>query len=105
MARRAPELRATCFHPGVVRTGFGRSGFGATRIATTLTGPFLRSPARGARSLVWLALAGEAAGLSGVYVEDERVAEPSAQAQDDVLAAGLWEACAALAGIVGTGGG
>ena len=44
LARRAPELRATCFHPGVVRTGFGKNENGIARVVTTLSGPFLRSP-------------------------------------------------------------
>ena len=40
LARRAPELHATCFHPGVVRTGFGKNdGSAATRLGTTLTRP------------------------------------------------------------------
>jgi len=99
LARRAPELHATCFHPGVVRTGFGKNDGGIWRVLTTLGGPFFRSPERGARSLVWLALSDEAADLTGVYVEDEKVAEPSAQAQDDALAAGLWERSAELAGL------
>src|SRR4051794_23014103 len=89
LARRAPELRATCFHPGVVRTGFGKNDGGIWKVLTTLGAPFFRSPERGARSLVWLALSDQAADLTGVYVEDEKVAEPSAQARDDALAAGL----------------
>ena len=99
LARRAPELHATCFHPGVVRTGFGKNDNGMTRIVTTLTGPFLRSPAHGARSLVWLAISPAAADLAGVYVQDEKVVEPSLQAQDDTLAEGLWERSAELAGV------
>ena len=99
LARRAPELHATCFHPGVVRTGFGKNDGGIWKVLTTLGGPFFRSPERGARSLVWLALSDEAAELTGVYVEDERLAEPSAQAQDDALAAGLWERSAELVGV------
>jgi NAD(P)-dependent dehydrogenase (short-subunit alcohol dehydrogenase family) len=101
LALRAPELRATCFHPGVVRTGFGRneSGIGIGKVGVTLAAPFLRSPERGARSLVWLAVSEQAAGLTGVYVEDERVVEPSAQAHDEALARGLWERSAALAGL------
>jgi NAD(P)-dependent dehydrogenase (short-subunit alcohol dehydrogenase family) len=99
LARRAPELHATCFHPGVVRTGFGKNDGGIWKVLTTLGGPFFRSPERGARSLVWLALSDEAAELTGVYVEDERLAEPSAQARDDALAAGLWERSAELVGV------
>ncbi len=78
LARRAPELHANCFHPGVVRTGFGKNENGIWKVLTTLTGPFLRSPERGARSLVWLALSDDAAGLTGEYVVDEKVAPPSA---------------------------
>ena len=62
-------------------------------------GPFFRSPERGARSLLWLSLSDEAAGLTGEYVQDEQVSSPSAQAQDDTLAEGLWERSAELAGL------
>src|SRR3954449_2405430 len=99
LARRAPELHATCFHPGVVRTGFGKNDGGIWKVLTTVAGPFFRSPERGARSLVWLALSDEASGLDGVYVEDEKVARPSARAQDDDLARRLWDRSAELAGL------
>ncbi len=99
LARRAPELRANCFHPGVVRTGFGKNERGIWKLLTTLGGPFFRSPERGARSLVWLALSEQAAGLTGEYVQDEKVIAPSAQARDETLAQGLWERSAELAGL------
>jgi NAD(P)-dependent dehydrogenase (short-subunit alcohol dehydrogenase family) len=99
LARRAPELHANCFHPGVVRTGFGKNENGIWKVLTTLGGPFFRSPERGARSLVWLALSDQAAELTGEYVEDEKVTTPSAQAQDDALARGLWERSAELVGL------
>jgi len=99
LARRAPELHANCFHPGVVRTGFGKNENGIWKALTTIGGPFFRSPARGARSLVWLASSDEASALSGDYVQDERVLAPSAQAQDATLAVGLWERSAELLGL------
>jgi len=99
LAKRAPELHANCFHPGVVRTGFGKNENGLLRVLTTIGGPFLRSPQRGARSLVWLALSPEAAALDGAYVYDEKVAQPDAQAQDETLAEGLWERSAQLVGL------
>jgi NAD(P)-dependent dehydrogenase (short-subunit alcohol dehydrogenase family) len=99
LARRAPELHANCFHPGVVRTGFGKNENGIWKLLTTVAGPFFRTPARGARSLVWLALADQAGGLDGEYVQDEKVARPSAQARDPDLARELWERSAALAGL------
>src|SRR5271163_3376782 len=99
LAKRAPQLHANCFHPGVVRTGFGKNENGLLRALTTIGGPFLRSPRRGARSLVWLALSPEAATLNGAYVYDEKVAQPDAQAQDETLAEGLWERSAQLVGL------
>jgi NAD(P)-dependent dehydrogenase (short-subunit alcohol dehydrogenase family) len=99
LARRAPQLHANCFHPGVVRTGFGKNERGIWKALTMLGGPVFRSPERGARSLVWLALSDDAAALTGEYVQDERVLAPSAQAQDETLAQGLWERSAELTGL------
>src|SRR5437763_7227710 len=91
LAKREPELHANCFHPGVVRTGFGKNENGIWKLLTTLGGPFFRSPERGARSLVWLATSEEGGRLTGEYVEDEKVAQSSADARDPALAPGLGE--------------
>jgi NAD(P)-dependent dehydrogenase (short-subunit alcohol dehydrogenase family) len=99
LARRAPELHANCFHPGVVRTGFGKNENGIWKVLTTLGAPFFRSPQRGARSLIWLALSEQAASLNGEYVQDEQARAPSAQAQDAALAEALWERSAELVGL------
>jgi NAD(P)-dependent dehydrogenase (short-subunit alcohol dehydrogenase family) len=105
LARRAPELRANCFHPGVVRTGFAKNENGIWKVVATLGAPFLRSPERGARSLVWLALSDDASALSGEYIEDEEVVVPSAEAQDAGLARSLWERSAELVGLPAGAGG
>jgi NAD(P)-dependent dehydrogenase (short-subunit alcohol dehydrogenase family) len=98
LAKRAAGdgITATCFHPGVVRTGFGKNDGLLYRAALTVAGPFLRSPDKGARSLVWLALDPAAAQLTGVYVVDQKVREPTAAGRDDALAEGLWERSATL---------
>jgi NAD(P)-dependent dehydrogenase (short-subunit alcohol dehydrogenase family) len=96
LARRAPELNANCFHPGVVRTGFAKNEPGIWKVIATLGAPFLRSPERGAHSLVWLAPSDDAAPLTGNYIEDEQVVAPSDHAQDDNLARSLWEQSAQL---------
>jgi NAD(P)-dependent dehydrogenase (short-subunit alcohol dehydrogenase family) len=96
LARRAPELHANCFHPGVVRTGFAKNENGIWKVVATLGTPFFRSPERGARSLVWLALSDDAAALTGKYIEDEKVVAPSDQAQDNNLAQILWKRSAQL---------
>jgi NAD(P)-dependent dehydrogenase (short-subunit alcohol dehydrogenase family) len=91
LQRRNPAIAANCFHPGVIRTGFGKNDGMLVRISLTLAGPFLRSPESGASSLVWLALDPAAGELRGQYVERQRPVQPSAQAQDDRLAGDLWE--------------
>jgi retinol dehydrogenase-12 len=99
LAKRAPELHANCFHPGVVRTGFGKNENGIWKVLTTIGGPFFRSPQRGARSLLWLSLSEQAVALTGEYLEDEKVVAPSAQAQDETFAEGLWERSTQLVGL------
>jgi NAD(P)-dependent dehydrogenase (short-subunit alcohol dehydrogenase family) len=93
-------VTANCFHPGVVRTGFGKNDNPLLRLGISIAGLFFRSPERGARSLVWLALDPAAAELNGAYVIDEKVAQPSAQAQDDALARALWGASERLVGLM-----
>jgi hypothetical protein len=68
-------------------------------VLTTIAGPFMRSPERGARSLVWLALSEDGGALRGEYAEDEQVATPSSDARDDSLARELWERSAQLVGL------
>ncbi|MBV8940502.1 MAG: SDR family NAD(P)-dependent oxidoreductase [Solirubrobacterales bacterium] len=99
LARRAPELHANCFHPGVVRTGFGKNDNGIWKVLTTIGSPMMRSSKRGARSLVWLALSDEAGQLDGEYIEDEKVVSPSRRARDGDLARGLWNRSAELVGL------
>jgi NAD(P)-dependent dehydrogenase (short-subunit alcohol dehydrogenase family) len=99
LQRRNPGIAANCFHPGVIRTGFGKNDGTVARISLTLAAPFLRSAASGARSLVWLTLDPGAGELRGQYVEKEKVVQPSAQAQDDRLAAELWERSEELTGL------
>ena len=89
----------TAFTPASYGRASARTKTGSGGCSRRSAGPFLRSPERGARSLVWLALSQEAAPLDGEYVQDEKVLAPSAQAQDDVLAAGLWERSAQLVGM------
>jgi NAD(P)-dependent dehydrogenase (short-subunit alcohol dehydrogenase family) len=99
LARRAPQLHANCFHPGVVRSGFGKNDNGIWKVLTTIGAPFFRSPDRGARSLTWLATSEEGGRLTGEYIVDEQVKQPSGAARDPVLAEGLWERSAQLVGL------
>jgi NAD(P)-dependent dehydrogenase (short-subunit alcohol dehydrogenase family) len=83
-------VTATCFHPGVVASGFNRNNGPLMRAAMTLVGSFARSPAKGAETLVWLVDSPEVAGESGGYFVDQRRAVPSRAAQDVAAARRLW---------------
>jgi retinol dehydrogenase-12 len=101
LARRARVrgVIATCFHPGAVGSEFGQDERGLLDVAMRLVKPFLRTPARGADTGIWLATSPEAAALSGQYVVDRRVQTPRGQGTDDALAGALWEASARLVGL------
>ncbi len=88
LQRRNPAIVANCFHPGVTRTGFAKRG-ALARISHPRR-PFLRSPERGASSLVWLAL--DPPGASFAASTSRSSGRCSrAPGADDRLAAELWE--------------
>jgi NAD(P)-dependent dehydrogenase (short-subunit alcohol dehydrogenase family) len=89
LQRRHPELTANCFHPGVIRTGFGKNDGTLSRVTMAIAGPFFGSPQSGAKPLVHLAL--DPIDHKGQYFDKLKPAWPSAQAQDDALAQALWE--------------
>jgi NAD(P)-dependent dehydrogenase (short-subunit alcohol dehydrogenase family) len=87
-ARRWPDIQSTSFHPGVVRTRFGSESPIMAYFYRYM--PFLRTPARGARTLAWLATTQDAV-VNGGYYQDERLRRPASRANDPQLAARLWE--------------
>jgi NAD(P)-dependent dehydrogenase (short-subunit alcohol dehydrogenase family) len=102
LARRwAPEVSATCFDPGAVATGFGRSAGGLTGLvfASPLVAA-MRTPAQGADTLVWLATAQDGWRNGQLHANRSRTpALPSAR--DPVRARELWELSARLVGLPG----
>ncbi len=93
LARRVADrgIDSNALHPGVVRTGFGRNnGTGLLNSAMAALAPLLISPARGARTSVYLASSPEVEGRTGGYYAKRRPAIPSAAARDDDAAARLW---------------
>ena len=92
--RRFRGVRAVSFHPGVVATGFGREGAGATRFfyESTVGKLFMISPEKGADSLVWLATAEpERDWIPGAFYVKRKRASTSPQGADAALARELWD--------------
>jgi NAD(P)-dependent dehydrogenase (short-subunit alcohol dehydrogenase family) len=84
------DVTATCFHPGLVATGFNRNNGALMRFGMTVVKPFSRNPERGADTLVWLLDSPDVEDLSGLYFVDRKVAVPSTAAQDTATARRLW---------------
>lgn len=93
LARRL-EGRATtvnCLHPGAVATSLGTQNEGLlARWVPRLIRPFFRSPARGARTSVFLCTDASVADVSGEYFVDCKIATPKPWARDDAAAERLW---------------
>lgn len=87
-ARRWPDILAVSFHPGEVRTRFGRGTLAAPYFRFN---PFLRSAAKGADTLVWLASAPRTHLESGGYYHDRTLRTVSGPTADHDLARTLWE--------------
>jgi NAD(P)-dependent dehydrogenase (short-subunit alcohol dehydrogenase family) len=99
-------VTATCLHPGVVRSGFGRSGPVLIRLWFKLAGVFLLSPEQGADTAIWLASSADVEGHSGGYYEKRRLIQPSRAARNPETASRLWRVSQDLTGLqAGSSGG
>ena len=92
-------VTANCAHPGVVRTRFGREARLPMRAAVTLARPFMLSPGRGARTIVYLATSPQVAGATGGYYVKSQRREPSPSARDAAAARRLWQLSEELTGL------
>jgi NAD(P)-dependent dehydrogenase (short-subunit alcohol dehydrogenase family) len=97
LARRHPPstLTANAMHPGVVGTALLFGGFAPLRLLK----PFMRTPAQGAATTVYLASDPAVEGVTGEYFKDERPARSSAASQDPGAARRLWEISERMTGL------
>lgn len=96
-SRRWPDVVSVAFHPGVVRTRFGRD----KRLYSIFYrfAPGLRTPEQGARTLVELATVDRDALVPGAYYVDGRPRRAAPRATDPDLAARLWTVSARAVGL------
>ena len=92
-------VTASCAHPGVVRTGFGRESRPLLKLGITIARPFMLSPERGADTIVYLASSPDVAGQTGGYYVKRQRREPSAAARDNTAARELWELSEKMTGL------
>ena len=103
LARRWQPLgiSAAAVHPGMVRSQWGRSGPAAVR--AVVSSPLrlaMRSPERGADTIVWLATTAPGHDWrSGGYFANRKPATPSPLADDTSLAEQLWARSMSMCGL------
>jgi retinol dehydrogenase 14 len=96
-------VTATVLHPGVVRTGFGAEDQAAhMAIVIGVARLFMKTPAQGAITPVYLASSPEAEGVTGRYYASRKPKTSSKASYDTATAARLWQASAGLAGLTAT---
>lgn len=93
-------VTANSVHPGTVASGFARdddaSGFLA--FGVKVIKPFILTPAKGARTSVYVATSPDLAGVTGQYFVKCRVRTPSPAARDEAAAILLWSVSEELVG-------
>ena len=103
LARRLEGTRVTAnsLHPGTVRTGYGADGDarGFLSFGLKVSGPFFLSPAKGARTFVYLASSPEVDGISGQYFVKCKPRTPRTWARDPDAAQRLWRVSEELVGL------
>ena len=103
LARRlqGTSVTANALHPGLVRTAFGAEDPGAVqRRLVPLMRPFMKAPARGAATSVYLASAPGLDQVTGRYFVNSKPARSAKHSYDQAAAARLWETSADLAGVM-----
>jgi len=84
-------VTANCLHPGVVATNFGHAGPALFRLGIRLARPFMKSPARGADTSIYVASSPEVEGVTGQYFDSRRAVRSSGASYDQEVAARLWK--------------
>ena len=93
-------VTANSLHPGVVRTNFGaedQAGFFA--VMGGVVRPFLKTPAQGAHTTIYLASSPDVAGVSGKFFANRKPKTANKVAYDTDMTARLWQVSADLVGM------
>jgi retinol dehydrogenase-14 len=105
LARRldGSSVTANALHPGVVRTSFGAEDpAGVQRFLVPFMRPFMKSPARGAATSIYVASAPELQQVSGRFFADGKEKRSAERSYDTAVAERLWRVSSDLVGLSGS---
>lgn len=90
-------ISVNAVHPGLTATGFGKNNGKVMAALVSIFAPlFMRTPAKGAETLIYLASSPSVEGITGKYFYDSREASPALQATDIAVARKLWNVSAEM---------
>ncbi len=84
-------ITVNAIHPGAVRTNFGNDVEGIFRFLFRLYIPFMRTPEKGAETMVYLARSPEIEGVTGKYFHDLKEIRSSRESHDSSVSERLWK--------------
>ena len=97
---RATSVTANALHPGVVRTSFGAEDPALVqRLFIPFLLHFMKTPAQGATTSIYLASAPELEQVTGCYFANSRPKRSSERSYDVAAATRLWQVSANLVGL------
>jgi len=98
LARQLEGTRVTvnCLHPGVVRTGFGKDQTGLMSVLVRIGSPFMMSPEKSAKAVIYLGTSPELEGVSGKHFSRGKEERSSTESYDAASAERLWKISAEL---------
>jgi NAD(P)-dependent dehydrogenase (short-subunit alcohol dehydrogenase family) len=92
-------VTVNAMHPGAVRTNFGMESSPIFRFLLMLGKPFLKSPAKGADTIIYLAASSEVDGISGSYFVKRKPKKSIPESYDREVGKRLWDVSCELTGI------
>jgi NAD(P)-dependent dehydrogenase (short-subunit alcohol dehydrogenase family) len=96
---RGTSVVANCVHPGAVNTNFAQNNRGPMTLLFRAFKPFMRSPEKGADTIVYLAAAPEAGWMTGKYLADRKVISSAEEPHDVLGQKRLWAESEKLTGL------
>jgi retinol dehydrogenase 14 len=91
-------VTATALHPGLTSTAFSAEDPSMGLLVKVLR-PFMKSPARGAETPIYLASSPEAEGLNGQFFADRKAKKSHDSSYEAATTARLWQVSAELVGL------
>jgi retinol dehydrogenase-14 len=93
-------VTATVLHPGVVRTAFGAEDQSAFfHVMSRVARPFMKTPAQGAATSIYLASSPQVEGVTGAYFANRKPKTSNKSSYDTHAPDRLWQVSAGLVGL------